>query len=110
MRIASPTTWFALSLSLSLGVARCAPPPPPVMDSGAVDSGPMCITPEDPGMATACGAANITLDGNCRCTVGYYWSGSRCVAATGTCQCILGCERLYPTEASCNAGHAHCPR
>jgi hypothetical protein len=70
----------------------------------------MCIPPEDPGPASACGAANITLDGNCPCTVGFYWSGSRCVAATGACQCILGCERLYPTEAACNAGHARCPR
>jgi hypothetical protein len=95
---------------LGAALTQCAPPPPSTPDASARDAAPACTMAEDPGPATQCGAANITLSGNCRCVVGYYWTGSRCTPTNDACECILGCERLYPTEAACNAGHARCPR
>lgn len=78
-------------------------------DAGAdivtVDSPNMCMTTEDPGPARGCGAANITLEGNCRCILGYYWVGTRCVPTDMACTCVLGCERLYPTQETCETAH-----
>ena len=51
------------------------------------------------------GAANITLEGNCRCILGYYWVGTRCVPTDMACTCVLGCERLYPTQETCETAH-----
>ncbi|MDP3277722.1 MAG: hypothetical protein Q8Q09_21240 [Deltaproteobacteria bacterium] len=96
--------------AIFLVISACGPVPV-VTDAASVEasveSGPTCMEITDPGPRGSCGPSNVTLEGTCRCTLGYYWDGNRC-AASNACRCILGCDEIYPTEATCRAGHMTC--
>lgn len=62
------------------------------------------------GTATGCADQPPELSSDtCRCGSRYYWDTSACVA-TAACRCLSGCERLFETEADCQAAYASCGR
>lgn len=54
-----------------------------------------------------CTPATPTAEPGCFCVIGAYWNGTACVALNG-CRCSAGCDRVYPTQASCEAAHGAC--
>jgi hypothetical protein len=65
-------------------------------------------------VVTGCNASCKPMDvngisGNCNGgATGYMWTGTSCIY-TRSCNCSgADCQRLYPSQSSCDNAHLHC--